>query len=91
MCEHEIKRALRHKILFGAPLLSFAPEMLWDFYHNWVYSWLPMPFMVDGLREIFFFGTGVTWGNTQVLVWIIIVSIIVIVLSALIPKKQVEE
>lgn len=50
-----------------------------------------MPFMVDGLREIFFFGTGVTWGNTQVLVWIMIVSIIVIVLSALIPKKQVEE
>lgn len=78
-------------LFFGAPLLSFAPEMLSDFYHNWVYSWLPMRFMVDGLREIFFFGTGVTWGNTQVLVWIMIVSIIVIVLSALIPKKQVEE
>lgn len=77
-------------LFFGAPLLSFAPEMLSGFYQDFVYSWLPMRFMIEGLREIFFFGTGVTWANTQVLVWIMIVSILVILLSAFMPKKQAE-
>lgn len=47
-------------LFFGAPLLSLAPEMLSPFYQNWVYSWLPMKFMIEGLREIFFFGKGVS-------------------------------
>ena len=42
-------------LFFGAPLLSLAPEMLSPFYQDWVYSWLPMKFMIEGLREIFFF------------------------------------
>ena len=45
-------------LFFGAPLLSLAPEMLSPFYQDWVYSWLPMKFMIEGLREIFFFGKG---------------------------------
>ena len=36
---------------FGAPLLSLAPEMLSPFYQDWVYAWLPMRFMIEGLRE----------------------------------------
>ena len=38
-------------LFFGAPLLSLAPEMLSPFYQDWVYSWLPMRFMIEGLRE----------------------------------------
>lgn len=38
-------------LFFGAPLLSLAPEMLSPFYQNWVYSWLPMKFMIEGLRR----------------------------------------
>ena len=45
-------------LFFGAPLLSLAPEMLSPFYQDWVYSWLPMKFMIEGLREIFFFEKG---------------------------------
>jgi hypothetical protein len=58
-------------LLFGAPLLPMAPEMMPLFYRDWVYPWLPMRFMVEGLRELFFFGKGLTWGSpVSTLVWI---------------------
>ncbi|MFB5282535.1 YhgE/Pip domain-containing protein [Peribacillus sp. Hz7] len=71
-------------LFFGAPLLAVAPEMLSPFYRDWIYSWLPMRFMVEGLRELFFFGEGLTWNApVSVLVWIGVVSIMVILGTAL--------
>ncbi|PGT19417.1 YhgE/Pip domain-containing protein [Bacillus cereus] len=70
-------------LFFGAPLLSLAPEMLSPFYQDWVYSWLPMRFMIEGLRDIFFFGKGLSWNTpVTVLVWIGIVSMVVILATA---------
>ncbi|TKH13649.1 DUF3533 domain-containing protein [Bacillus wiedmannii] len=70
-------------LFFGAPLLSLAPEMLSPFYQDWVYSWLPMKFMIEGLREIFFFGKGLSWGTpVTVLVWIGAVSMVIILATA---------
>ncbi len=71
-------------LFFGAPLLSLAPEMLSPFYQDWVYSWLPMRFMIEGLREIFFFGNGLSWSTPViVLIWIGAVSIVIILATAL--------
>ncbi|AJI10651.1 MULTISPECIES: YhgE/Pip domain-containing protein [Bacillus cereus group] len=71
-------------LFFGAPLLSLAPEMLSPFYQDWVYSWLPMRFMIEGLREIFFFGKGLSWSTPViVLIWIGAVSIVIILATAL--------
>ncbi|WP_341519714.1 YhgE/Pip domain-containing protein [Bacillus paramobilis] len=70
-------------LFFGAPLLSLAPEMLSPFYQDWVYAWLPMRFMIEGLREIFFFGKGLSWGTpVTVLVWIGAVSMAIILATA---------
>ncbi|HDR3653059.1 TPA: DUF3533 domain-containing protein [Bacillus anthracis] len=70
-------------LFFGAPLLSLAPEMLSPFYQDWVYAWLPMRFMIEGLREIFFFGKGLSWSTpVTVLVWIGVVSIVIILATA---------
>ncbi len=70
-------------LFFGAPLLSLAAEMLSPFYQDWVYSWLPMKFMIEGLREIFFFGKGLSWGTpVTVLVWIGAVSMVIILATA---------
>ena len=71
-------------LFFGAPLLALAPEMMSTFYHDWVYPWLPMRFMVEGLRELFFFNKGLSW-NTSVstLVWIGVVSMLIIFASVL--------
>lgn len=76
-------------LFFGAPLLALAPEMMSSFYRDWVYSWLPMRFMVEGLRELFFFGNELLWNNAVAsLTWIGIVSMIVILASALKPQSQ---
>lgn len=70
-------------LFFGAPLLSLAPEMLSPFYQDWVYTWLPMRFMIEGLREIFFFGKGLSWSTPlTVLVWIGAVSMVIILATA---------
>ncbi|HDR7798409.1 TPA: DUF3533 domain-containing protein [Bacillus tropicus] len=70
-------------LFFGAPLLSLAPEMLSPFYQDWVYSWLPMRFMIEGLREIFFFGKGLSWSTPlTVLVWIGVVSMVIMLATA---------
>ncbi|MBK5491863.1 ABC transporter permease [Bacillus sp. TH13] len=70
-------------LFFGAPLLAMAPEMMSPFYRDWVYSWLPMRFMVEGLRELFFFDQGLTWNSISTLVWIGVVSMVIILASAL--------
>ncbi|RAN87488.1 phage infection protein [Bacillus sp. SRB_28] len=71
-------------LFFGAPLLALAPEMMPSFYQDWIYSWLPMRFMIEGLREIFFFGKGLTWNTPlTILVWIGVVSMVIILGTAL--------
>ncbi|PGY09298.1 YhgE/Pip domain-containing protein [Bacillus sp. AFS031507] len=71
-------------LFFGAPLLSMAPEMMSPFYRDWIYSWLPMRFMIQGLRDLFFFGKGLTWSSSvSTLVWIGAVSMVIILASAL--------
>lgn len=71
-------------LFFGAPLLAMAPEMMSPFYRDWVYSWLPMRFMVQGLRELFFFGKGLSWSSSvSTLVWIGVASIGIILISSL--------
>ncbi|MGN7454570.1 YhgE/Pip domain-containing protein [Paenibacillus pasadenensis] len=58
-------------LFFGAPLLALAPEMMSPFYRDWIHPWLPMRFMVDGLRELFFFGKGLSWNHAvAALTWI---------------------
>ena len=76
-------------LFFGAPLLSMAPEFMSAFYRDWIYSWLPMRFMVDGLREIFFFGKGLSWDHpTVVLTGIGLVSLLIFAASSLKLKKN---
>lgn len=75
-------------LFFGAPLLSLPPEFMNGFYSDWVHAWLPMRFMVDGLRELFFFGDGFEWNaSTAALVWIGTGGLIVLLLSALKPER----
>lgn len=74
-------------LFFGGPLLALPPEMMSPFYQNWIYSWLPMRFMIEGLREIFFFGTGLSWNLVSVLVWIGIASMLILLGTALKRKK----
>ncbi len=75
-------------MFFGLPLLQLAPEMLPDFYRDWIYPWLPMRFMFDGVREILFFDGGAWNASTIVLAWIAVVSILVHLAKAFVPLKK---
>ncbi|SCB79482.1 YhgE/Pip N-terminal domain-containing protein [Fictibacillus enclensis] len=76
-------------LFFGAPLLSMAPEIMPEFYQNWIYPWLPMRYMTDGLRDLFFFGNGLSWDQSvQVLCGIGITSLVLLLLSALIQNEK---
>ncbi|MEG0450689.1 MAG: DUF3533 domain-containing protein [Lysinibacillus sp.] len=71
-------------LFFGAPLLAMPPEFMSSFYHDWIYSWLPMRFMVDGLRELFFFDNELSLNQpTIVLLGIGLGSLIVLCASTL--------
>ncbi len=71
-------------MFFSAPLLSLAPEFMPSFYENWIYPWLPMRFMVDGLRDLLFFENGTYLANSiTVMVCICLVRPLVILASLL--------
>ncbi|GIP33527.1 YhgE/Pip domain-containing protein [Paenibacillus sp. J2TS4] len=78
-------------LFFSAPLLSFAPELISPFYRDWILSWLPMRFMVEGLRELFFFGQGLRMNHpTIVLIWIGACGLLVLLASAFKHSRQPE-
>ncbi len=74
-------------LFFGGPLLAMPPEMMSSFYQNWIYSWLPMKFMVEGLRELFFFGKELSW-NTPLSVLVLIALGSTLVLFASVLKRN---
>lgn len=77
-------------LFFGAPLLALAPELMPSFYQNWVYPWLPMRFMIEGLREIFFFDKGLSWNMISTQIWIGITGAIII-LGTVFKKNNEKE
>ncbi len=75
-------------LFFGIPLLQMTPEVMPTFYKNWVCPWMPMHFMVEGLRKLFFYHNAIRWETSTIaLTWIAIGSLILAVLSVWKPKK----
>ncbi|MFJ6208913.1 YhgE/Pip domain-containing protein [Lysinibacillus sp. NPDC092081] len=79
-------------MFFGLPLIQLAPEMLPAFYQDYILPWLPMKFLINGLKDILYFGQGVFNGNGVVLIWIAAISFILLWVKQLIEKpRQTEE
>lgn len=78
-------------MFYGLPLIQLAPEMLPEFYQNYIIAWIPFRFLIEGLKDILFFGQGVMNESTPVLLWIIGVAIILLWVKHAISKKGVEE
>jgi len=73
---------------FAGSIIGMAPELLPNFTHDWIYSWVPMRFGADGLREIFYFGKELSFSHSMViLVWIASVSTIILFASAFKQNK----
>ena len=65
-------------MFFGLPLVQLVPEMMPQFYADWVYPWIPMRFLFDGLKEILYFNGQVWNGSTQVLCWLAAVGVLLV-------------
>ena len=75
-------------IFFGLPLIQLVPEMIPSFYGNYILPWLPIRFLVDGIKEILFFGEGVMNDYTVVLIWIAIGGFLLLWVRNLIKKVE---
>lgn len=75
-------------MFFGLPLIQLAPEMIPTFYQDYVLPWLPMRFLIEGLKDVLFFDKGVMNGNTIVLLGIAVTSFIVIWMKNVMVKVE---
>lgn len=75
-------------MFYGLPLLQLTPEMMPAFYKDWIFSWLPMRFMFDGVREVLFY-SGKVWNDGALrLLWISIAGILLMLAKVFMPLKK---
>lgn len=78
-------------IFYGLPLIQLVPEMIPSFYGDYILPWLPIRFLIDGMKEILFFGEGVMNHYTTILLGIAIGGFILLWLKNITKKPTVEE
>jgi hypothetical protein len=74
-------------MLLGLVASNLPYEILPTFWQNYIYPWIPMRFMGDGIKEIFYMGGGVWNPSTQILVWFGGAGVLLTLLSALKKEK----
>lgn len=76
-------------MLLGMGVLMTPQEMLPSFFVNFIRPWVPIRFASEGLREIFYFGSGFyTGGSFNTILGIGIVGLIIFLLSIFKPVKK---
>ncbi|PJZ01649.1 phage infection protein [Bacillus vallismortis] len=77
-------------LFISLPILNLPKEFLTSFNYQYVNSWLPSRFVVDGLRELLYFKTKLQISDepVKVLIYIGIISLIVLILSILKRSKN---
>ena len=75
-------------MLLGMGVLMTPKEMLPDFFVNFIRPWVPIRFASEGLREIFYFGSGFYTGQSfNVILGIGIVGLLMYILSIFKPVR----
>ena len=75
-------------MLLGMGVLMTPQEMLPSFFVNFIRPWVPIRFASEGLREIFYFGSGFYTGESfNTILGIGIVGLIIFVLSIFKPVR----
>ncbi|MGE7781561.1 ABC transporter permease [Peribacillus sp. NPDC097264] len=76
-------------MLLGMGVLMTPLEMLPDFFVNFIRPWVPIRFASEGLREIFYFGSGFyTGGSFITIAGIGIVGLVIYLLSIFKPTPK---
>lgn len=76
-------------MLLGMGVIMTPKEMLPDFFVSFIRPWIPIRFAADGLREIFYFGSGFYTGHSfNVIIGIGITGFILYALSLFKPARH---
>lgn len=76
-------------MLLGMGVLMTPQEMLPSFFVDFVRPWVPIRFASEGLREIFYFGSGFYTGSTfNIILGIGVAGIIIMLASLFKPSKK---
>ncbi len=75
-------------MLLGMGVLMTPQEMLPSFFVNFIRPWVPLRFASEGLREIFYFGSGFyTGGSFNTILGIGIAGLVILLLSIFKPVR----
>jgi len=75
-------------MLLGLVASNMPYEILPTFWQNYVYPWIPMRFMSDGIKEIFYLDGGVWNTGTKALIWFGTGGILLTFLAVLKGKRE---
>ena len=79
-------------MLLGMGVLMTPQEMLPSFFVNFIRPWVPLRFASEGLREIFYFGSGFYTGSSfNTILGIGIVGLVIYLLSLFKPVKALKK
>ena len=73
---------------FSMPVLTMAPEMLPTITHDWLYSWVPFRYSVEGFKDFLFFKKEIFEEGVGTLGIIGLSSLLLMGLSILKPAKK---
>lgn len=69
-------------MFFSMPLLNMAPEFLSATTRTWIYSWTPLRFAADGLRETMYFGGLNAVGTSGTVLWSVAGGFLLLLLAS---------
>src|SRR5699024_5356832 len=77
-------------MFYSMASIQIVPEMMPDFYRDYLYSWLPLRIYADGFKEVLFFSKSLINDYSMILIWIIIGALVIIWLKNLLEKNKVK-
>lgn len=69
-------------MFFSMPLLNMAPEFLSQTTRVWIYSWTPLQFAAEGLREVMYFGGLDAAGSNAFVLWGVAAGFLLLLLAS---------
>lgn len=75
-------------MFYSLAAVQLAPEMIPSFYRDYIASWLPLRFFVEGLKDVLFFSKEVFNSYGLVLVWILVVGLVLVWIKNLVKKVK---
>ena len=75
-------------MFFSLAAVQLAPEMIPSFYRDYIVSWLPLRFFVEGLKDVLFFSEEIFNRYGLVLVWILVGGFVLVWIKNFVEKVK---